>query len=1057
MKNLSTKFLIIGLATLACVGILLSRKLERGIDLSGGTILVYQVQADAGRTVDLDELIGALKKRVNPDGMYDITIRKVGADRVEIVMPEDMAEQAEDVKRKLTEEGSLEFRILASTAPAARFPARLKRIAEGPMLVDRLPEVEGFQWARLGEGVEGAAAQGKPTKVSENSITDSAQDWPVNRYRGMTAILTEEVTGGAARRRELTIDRNTKDTLYFTQAVGPDAAAITGYRVDYMSGPASITDPARRWKPNRYVGQEVLLEADDGQAKVGKVKSNDADTLVFEADHGLRGITRYQFSINPSGITGASELERYLLLKQVRVATQPGVTEAYALYEVPAETQDVTGALLNRVYLTQDQQMRPAVGFQLDGKGARRFGSLTGKYGPREEGAFRYNLAILLDGELQSAPYLNARITDSGIIEMGGANVVDEVNFLIDILNAGSLPVALVTPPLQEETIGPTLGEDTIRKGVLAILISLIFVPLFMILYYRIAGVIAVIALLLNMLLLMAFMALTGSSITLPGLAGLALTIGMAVDSNVLVFERMREEKERGATLSQQIRNGFDRAWSTIFDSNVSTIISGFILMLLGTEEVKGFALVLIVGLLWNLFTAVFVSRALFDLFYKMGWIKQLNMMKLMTKTRFNFVGWRRPAMLLSLVVIGLGLGLFFNRGGGRSDGDMYNIDFTGGTLVTVRLDDPDLAGRPASARVAAVREIAAKALPNAYVESLTVGGEDFPRYNIRTTEQDTAKVQQAVVEAFGSKLLRVSVEDQAATPIPGEDSSLPFAGGVSHRLTLNLPEPPSKVARAFTEVLSAVRPAVSNPETRFQVANPDAPLSSPDERGKVLVLSTNLDPTLADSSIAELKAKLGTDKGFLFERLENFGGVVAGETRQTAVVAIIASWIAIILYLWFRFKSISFGLAAVVALVHDVLVALGAVALVGYKIDLPMIAAFLTLIGFSVNDTIVIFDRIRELRGKSPDISPELINEALNVTLSRTILTTFLTWSVVMIFWLVGGEGLAAFSFCLVIGFLSGTYSTVFIAAPILIEWFGRRKSAKKVTAGAASLAGTP
>lgn len=1055
MKNVSTKFLIIGLVTLACVAILLARKLERGIDLSGGTILVYQVQAEAGRAADMDELIGALKKRVNPDGMYDIAIRQVGSDRVEIVMPEDMAEQAEDVKRKLTEEGSLEFRILASTAPAARFPARLKRVAEGPSLVDRLPEVDGFQWARLGEGIEGVAAQGAPTKVGERSITDSAQDWPVNRYRGMTAILTEEADGGAARRREMTIERNTKDTLFFNQDVGPDPASITGYRVDYMGGPASVTDLARRWKPNRYVGQNVLLEDGDGVTKLAKVVSNDADTLVFEADHGLRSITRYQLSLNPSGITGASELERFLILKQVRVATQPGVTEAYALYEVPAQTQDVTGAQLNRVYLTQDQQMRPAVGFQLDGQGARRFGSLTGRYGPREDGAFRYNLAILLDGELQSAPYLNARITDSGIIEMGGTNVVDEVNFLIDILRAGSLPVALVTPPLQEETIGPTLGEDTIRKGVLAILISLVFVPLFMILYYRIAGVIAVLALLLNMLLLMAFMALTGSSITLPGLAGLALTIGMAVDSSVLVFERMREERDRGATLPQQIRNGFDRAWSTIFDSNVSTILSGLILMVLGTEEVKGFALVLIVGLVANLFTAVFASRALFELFYKLGWIKRLSMMQLLTKTRINFVGWRRPAMLLSLVVIGIGLGLFFNRGGARSDGDIYNIDFTGGTLVTVRLDDPDLAGRPSSARVAAVRAVAGRALPNAYVESLAVRGEDFPRYNIRTTERDTTKVQEAVVDAFGSKLVRATIESREPAPIPADDPSLPFAGGTSYRLALNLAEPPSKLARAFAETLAAARPAVANPETRFEITNPEAPPNDPDERGRVLVLSTNLEPAVAEARLADLSTKLQADKGFLFERLENFSGVVAEETRQTAVVAIVASWVSIILYLWFRFKSISFGLAAVIALVHDVLVALGAVALAGYKIDLPMIAAFLTLIGFSVNDTIVIFDRIREIRGKSPDISPELINDALNVTLSRTILTTFTTWTVVFIFWLVGGEGLAAFSFCLVVGFISGTYSTVFIAAPILIEWFGRRKKAKLAGAGAASLAG--
>jgi SecD/SecF fusion protein len=204
-------------------------------------------------------------------------------------------------------------------------------------------------------------------------------------------------------------------------------------------------------------------------------------------------------------------------------------------------------------------------------------------------------------------------------------------------------------------------------------------------------------------------------------------------------------------------------------------------------------------------------------------------------------------------------------------------------------------------------------------------------------------------------------------------------------------------------------------------------------------VLSTTLADDQVQPYLASLGEELREDKDFLFERLENFGSVVAGETRQKALVAIVASWLIIIAYLWFRFQAVAYGVAAVIALIHDVLIALGAVALAGYKIDLPMIAAFLTLIGFSVNDTIVIFDRIRELKGKSPNLTPRLVNEAINVTLSRTILTSLTTWMVVMIFYLFGGEGLSGFSFCLVVGFISGTYSTIFIAAPILIEWIGK------------------
>ena len=217
-----------------------------------------------------------------------------------------------------------------------------------------------------------------------------------------------------------------------------------------------------------------------------------------------------------------------------------------------------------------------------------------------------------------------------------------------------------------------------------------------MVIYYRFAGIVAVVALILNMILLIGSMAFMQSTFSLPGLAGLALTIGMAVDANVLVFERMREEKERGASLAQQIRNGFNRAWVTIFDSHVTQLLSSIVLWWVGTEEVKGFALTMIIGMLWNLFTAVFVSRVIFEFFYQRGWLKKLTMMKMMNKTNIDFIGPRYYCIAGSLIVIALGLGATFLRG--RS---MYNIDFTGGTLVTIRLNEQD-PERQGAERVAA-------------------------------------------------------------------------------------------------------------------------------------------------------------------------------------------------------------------------------------------------------------------------------------------------------------------------------------------------------------------
>ena len=1056
MKNLTTRFLLIVAAAVFGLVVLFSqqiglsdeRPLKLGIDLSGGTILVYQVDPEAGDRVDLDELVAALKRRINPEGVFDITIRSVGDDRVEIIMPEEMAEQAEEVKRKLTEEGSLEFRILASTSEAADFPARLKRVArDTEEVADTLPEVEGFRWAKLGETIAGTVAAGKPTTVGPRSITVVGADWEPNRFRGLEVVLEREGEAPARVR----IDRNTADTIRLEGPHGLSPGAVNSYRIDYAEGPDRIHDPIRDWAPNRYAGLNVLLEGvRDGESARGlaEIRGNTANALELDGGHGLDVVTSYRIAYDPSGIALGADGTSIdpstagdFIVRGVPVLTQPGTVEYLVLYEIPRDSQDVTGDQLDRVYFTSDNQMRPAVGFDLDGPGSRRFGNLTGKYRPRQEGAFLYNLAILLDGEIMSAPNIQDRITDRGIINMGAqGDVTDDVNHLIDILRAGSLPVALMTPPLQEETIGPTLGEDTIRKGVYAITIAMTAIPVFMILYYHLAGVVAVIALVLNMVLLMASMALTGSSITLPGLAGLALTIGMAVDANVLIYERMREERDRGAPLGQQIRNGFGKAWSTILDSNVTTILTGLVLWFVGTEEVKGFALVTIIGLLWNLFTAVFVSRTLFELAYKRGWIKRLTMLKLLSKTNIDFVGPRRICMAASALVIAAGLSLFFSKGGGRQDGSMYNIDFTGGTLVTVRLDDEELRDRPPSGRVAYVRE-QANALPNVAVENLAVVSEAddeavIPRYNIRTTEQSTEVVQEAVMSAFRDSLVRVELLE--SEPIAADDE-LADSDDRRYRLRFNLPMSPSKIAEALAGVLASGDNPVPSPRSVFRVRNAEAPPNNPDLAAETLELTTSLPESRVQAELAALGGRLRNDRDFLFERLENFGSVVAGETRQKAIVAIIASWLIIIAYLWFRFQAATYGVAAVVALIHDVLIALSAVALFGYKIDLPMIAAFLTLIGFSVNDTIVIFDRVRELKGKSPNLTGRLVNEAINVTLSRTILTTVTSWLVVLIFYLFGGEGLAGFSFCLVVGFLSGTYSTIFIAAPILVEWLGK------------------
>ncbi|WP_165246542.1 protein translocase subunit SecD [Paludisphaera soli] len=998
MKNLVNwkSILIVGSTLLGLIAMYPpEKKLKLGIDLSGGTILVYEVAKESQQApnFNMEELIAALKQRADPQGVKETPIRNIGNNRLEIILPKASPEEVEEIKNMLTDVGSLEFRILANQKHDSEAIAR----AMGPGGLAKPPA--RYKWARLGE-----ISNGNDPQFTDVTITDPNQRWKRDLYAGVEVVLTGKDAGGADKTLAIPIVRNT------------------------------------------------------------------ADTLTLAEPHNLKSIASYRVEYNPSGIRGGDPTNPRPgdpIVREEKVSD--GRTEIFIL--CVQDRQDVTGKYLSRAYQQTDEKLQPAVGFQFNRQGARKFGQLTREHLPEEGDAFRYQLAILLDNLVMSAPSINSEIRDSGIIEGGGQGFkLKEVQHLINILQAGSLPASLDPTPLQEENVGPTLGEDSIAKGWRAIWVSMLIVPIFMIAYYRFAGVVAVVALIVNMILLVGSMAFIQATFSLPGLAGLALTIGMAVDANVLVFERMREEKERGAGLAQQIRNGFNRAWVTIFDSHVTNLLAAIVLYAVGTEEVKGFALTMILGMLWNLFTAVFMSRYIFETAYLHGWLRELHFRKMFEKTNIDFVGPRYYCMAVSLVLIVLGLAAFFARG--RT---MYNIDFTGGTLVTIRLNEADATVRSLtdSKRTEFVREKAG-VLPDVTIESLRVSQnqkEKAARFNIRTTEQDSTKVKDQIIEAFGPSLAKVEMtvgaeKALAGAPAPAAAAAgakapstiaARFAGGREYELAFNTTsfnstQPPAQVVSAeFARVLDAA--GIVNPNSRFEIVPAGSGGQAPAE-GTRLVLKTDLDPDAAQAHLAALKDSLANNRDMLFERIANFGSTVASETRTLALIATVASWLIIIFYLWWRFHSFTYGLAAVLAVVHDVLITLGAIAVSywlalvpglntllmidQFKIDLPIVAAFLTLIGFSVNDTIVIFDRIREIKGKSPHLTPKLVNDAINQTLSRTILTSLTAWLVVVVLYVLGGEGLHGFAFALVVGFLSGTYSTVYIATPILVDWIG-------------------
>jgi SecD/SecF fusion protein len=1004
MKRFTWKILSIVGFTLAGLAYMWppSQKLKLGIDLSGGTILVYEVARDSLQAgFSMDELISALKKRADPEGVREIPIRKIGSNRIEIILPQASNEEVEEVKKMLTDVGQLEFRILANEKHDKDVKAR----ALGP---DGMKAPARYKWARLGEISTGS----NPTFTSE-TITDPAQSWKRDLYAGSDVQLTGKDSSGAERTESVRVRRNT------------------------------------------------------------------TDTLVLDKSHGLRSIASYRIEFNPSRIHGGDPLNPSpsdVIIREEKVA--PGRVETYILCNQEKTGQEVTGKYLRNVRPDVDDHLQPAVRFEFDRQGARRFGNLTREHLPEEGDAFKYQLAIILDNRVMSAPVINSEIRDSGIIEGGQQGFKPkEVEHLVDVLRAGKLPASLNPEPLQEEKVGPTLGEDTIAKGVRAIWVSLLVVPIFMVIYYRFAGVVAVLALLVNMILLIGSMAFIQATFSLPGLAGLALTIGMAVDANVLVFERMREEKERDLNMAAQIRNGFNRAWVTIFDSHVTNFLAAVVLYAVGTEEVKGFALTMMIGMAWNLFTAVFMSRVIFEIWYTKGWLKKLTMLKMLGKTNIDFIGPRYYCMAGSLILIVLGL-----VATGVRRQSMFNIDFTGGTLVTIRLNerDPSVTALNESGRAEFVRE-KASVLPDVTVESLRMGKDSsVARFNIRTTDQDTEHVKRQIIDSFGQSLARVEMTYSEGTVISASGAAQGpgpavkrFANGTEYELRFNTTafnstQPPAQViAGVFNRVLGDAK--IANPSSRVEIVpapgkvaaeSSDASAGALGE-GTRLILRTDLEPEVMKVQLPTLQQKLANDRDMLFERLENFSGTVAAETRTLALIATVASWVIIIVYLWWRFHSFTYGLAAVLAVVHDVLITLGAIAvsywlvkiplisslfqLDQFKIDLPIVAAFLTLIGFSVNDTIVIFDRIREIKGKTPNLTNKMVNDAINQTLSRTILTSFTAWLVVVILYLMGGEGLHGFAFALVVGFLSGTYSTVYIATPILIDWVATKTEPAK------------
>lgn len=707
-----------------------------------------------------------------------------------------------------------------------------------------------------------------------------------------------------------------------------------------------------------------------------------------------------------------------------------------ALVLMDAAALSVTGDYLRSVSKGVDDRGGPAVNFTFNTQGSRRFAQLTSKNKPNAATGARRYLGIVLDKRLLSAPSIETTIYSSG--QISGRNMKeDEVDYIVSILQEGKLPLELEKEPISEEVISPTLGQVTIDSGKRAIMISGLAIFAFMLIYYRFAGVVANIALAFNILLVVAVMVLIRAAFTLPGLAGLVLTMGMSVDANILIFERMREEFKAGAALRMVIRNGFDRAMSAIVDSNITTIISGIALYLFATDQVKGFAVTLILGILTSMYTAIFVSRLIFEISERQGWIKKLTMLKILSNPNYDFLSKRWAAIGASLIVIGIGLAAVYSRGW-----SLLDIDFTGGSSVTFVMN-PD--NKMSISDVRSELEGTDLATRNLLVVERGTSGT---RFSVDTSEQSVDNVKQVVLDTFDDKLQMYTVEVGEVTPF----TEGTFTGMQAPLKVNDGPGFEKDDGISHDALLELVNGAIEAEGIKGIVVAADSPEYGSGNSTRIKNWNLRLggaDQTTAQQILTHLENDI--EKMAMFPLANKIGGRVSSNMQLDALKALFISLLGMVVYLWVRFEKLIYGLAAATALVHDVLVTIGMIAISKYIVDavpglatalqidsfqisLTIVAALLTIIGYSVNDTIVTFDRLREIKGKNPKLRPDMINGAVNQCLSRTLLTALTVFITVVILYFWGGDGIHGFAFAFLVGVVAGTYSTVYIAAPVLL-----------------------
>ena len=822
-------------------------------------------------------------------------------------------------------------------------------------------------------------------EIIRNRVDQYGVSEPSIQQQGARRIIVE--LPGVAKKEEAKSLLQGRALLEFKLVKDPNFAFPILNKIDEILAKkfsADTTETAQDTTAEENLTEEEFSQKHPFFTIARLISQNSADLIVKESDKNK--VLRF---LNMPEVRKVIPDNVEFLFSAKPQFVQDGI-KYFRLYMVNKQPE-LTGNVIVDANATIDPQTTaPMVTMDMNPEGAREWARITGaNIGKR--------CAIVLDNYVYTAPVIQNKIP-SGRSQITGMENLEEAKLISIVLKAGALPAPIDI--IEERTVGPSLGQDSISQGFNSTLIGFLLVAFFMIIYYKVSGTFADLALLATVVFILGVLAGFKATLTLPGIAGIILTIGMAVDANVLIFERIREELATGKTIKAAIDSGFANSYSAIFDSNITTFFTAIILYQFGSGPIQGFALTLMIGIVSSLFSALVITKVLFEYMIYKG--KKINVgyrKRMFGDSKINFLGKRKTAYAISSTLIIIGIISLFTRG------LELGIDFKGGSEIALQFEKPiDISDMRTKLNTLGLGNIEVK----------TFGGEQGVL--IRTELQEIPKeIMPKIVETLNNTIKEA--DSGISTTIV--DSS-------ANSITYQLPDPQS--ATLVADKLA---------EKGFQASK----LSDDPNENKVIVrlsianwIEENLQQTYADNPFKMLKE-------------EKVGPKIGKELKQDAIISVVLALIVILVYLGFRFKF-AFANGAVLALFHDVMITLGVfsllygvVSFLNLEISISVVAAFLTLVGYSINDTVVVYDRIREeLKIHKTKPLEENMNNAINKVLSRTIVTSLTTLLVVFVLLVFGGEVLRGFAFTLFFGIIVGTYSSIFIASSFVLDYAKKR-----------------